>query len=341
MPVAVAHRTHDSHAMSASAALPLRRMLLAILVVSIWGMNFVAIKLALHDLPPLLLCTLRFVFVAVPALFFVERPAIPFRQLLLYGFTMFGFQFGFMFLGMTLGMSAGLASLVLQFQVFATLALSAVVVKETLSVVQIAGALVASTGFVVVGLHTGGDVTVAGMICLLLAAISWSIGNLTARRIGKVNPVSLVVWGGLVVPLPMGLASLVFEGPQVVWHSLTHVGLTAVLATAFTVYFSTLVAYSLWSWLLARHPATIVTPFALLVPVCGMLSSAWFLGEPLPGWKLAAAALVIAGLSLNVFGSTLRAVRGPNGNAPFVGEVDGRPSKVESRNSLKPTAVEG
>jgi O-acetylserine/cysteine efflux transporter len=71
---------------------------------------------------------------------------------------------------------------------------------------------------------------------------------------------------------------------------------------AYIVYLSTLVAYSLWSWLLARHPATTVTPFALLVPVFGMLSSALLLGEPLPAWKLAAAALVIAGLSLNVFG---------------------------------------
>ena len=87
--------------------------------------------------------------------------------------------------------------------------------------------------------------------------------------------------------------------------------LTAVLCTAYTVYASTLVAYSLWSWLLARHPATTVTPFALLVPVFGMLSSALLLGEPLPGWKLAAAGLVIAGLSLTVFGHRLSALFRP------------------------------
>lgn len=289
-----------------SSALPLRRALLAVLIVTIWGSNFVAIKLALHDLPPLLLCTLRFVFVALPAVFFVKRPAVPLAQLLTYGFTMFAFQFAFMFLGMQVGMSAGLASLVLQLQVFFTLALSAVVLKERLSALQVAGALVAVGGFVVVGLHTGGDVTFAGFACLTLAAASWSVGNLTARRIGKVNPVGLVVWGGLVVPLPMALASLVFEGPATLAHSLTHVGWPAILGTAYTVYFSTLLAYSLWSWLLARHPATVVTPFALLVPVAGMLSSALFLHEPLPGWKFLAAALVIGGLGLNIFGAGRR-----------------------------------
>ena len=285
-----------------AAALPFRHLLLALLIVAIWGSNFVAVKLALQDLPPLLLCALRFVLVSLPAVFFLRRPDVPVRQLLTYGFSMFGFQFGFLFLGMKLGVSAGLASLVLQFQVFVTLALAATVLKERISPAQIAGALIAGAGFVVVGTHTGGDVTIAGLACVLLAAVSWGFGNFTSKRLGRVNPLALVVWGGLVVPVPMAVASLVFEGPAVIVHSLTHVGATALLSVAYIVYLSTLVAYSLWSWLLARHPATTVTPFALLVPVFGMLSSTLALGEPLPAWKLAAAALVISGLALNVFG---------------------------------------
>lgn len=288
-----------------AATLPIRRLLLALLIVAIWGSNFVAIKLALHDLPPLLLVTLRFIFVAVPAVFFLPRPAVPVRRLLVYGFSMFGFQFGFMFLGMKLGVSAGLASLILQFQVFVTLGLAVVFLKETVAWPQIVGALTATAGFVVVGLHTGGDVTVAGFLCLLLAAVSWAIGNLTSKRLGKVNALALVVWGSLPVAGAMAIASLVIEGPALIIHSLSQVGLRAILSTAYTVYFSTLVAYSLWSWLLSHHPATTVTPFALLVPVFGMITSALFLGEPLPAWKLLAATLVIAGLSLTIFGTGL------------------------------------
>lgn len=289
-------------------ALPLRHLLLALLIVCIWGSNFVAVKLALHDLPPLLLCALRFVFVSIPAVFFLRRPEVPVRQLLTYGFSMFAFQFGFLFLGMKLGVSAGLASLVLQFQVFVTLALAAMVLKERVSLAQIAGALIAGLGFVVVGMHIGGDVTIAGLACVLLAAVSWGFGNFTSKRLGRVNPLALVVWGGLVVPIPMTVASLVFEGPEVIFHSLTHVGATAMLSVAYIVYLSTLVAYSLWSWLLARHHATTVTPFALLVPVFGMVSSALVLGEPVTVWKLEAAALVLAGLSLNVFGPRVRSL---------------------------------
>lgn len=289
------------------ATLPLRHILLALIVVSIWGSNFVAIKLSLVDLPPFLLCALRFVFVSLPLAFFVPKPELSWKQLTGYGLTMFAAQFALMFLGMKLGMPAGLASLVLQFQVFVSLALSVVMLGERVRVVQVTGALVAAVGFTLVGLHTGGDVTIAGLVCLLLAGTSWGFANVTSRRLGKVNPLALVVWGGLVVPLPMLAGSLVFEGgPTVIWHAVTHTGLSAWLGLAYTVYLSTLVAYSMWSWLLAHYPASSVTPFTLLVPIFGMVTSAIYLGEPLPAWKLEAAALVIAGLVLCVFGPRLQ-----------------------------------
>ncbi|MBC7368695.1 MAG: EamA family transporter [Undibacterium sp.] len=288
-----------------AAAFPFRHLLLALLIVSIWGANFVAVKIALRELPPLLLCALRFIAVVVPFIFFVPRPAVTLRQLLGYGLTMFALQFGFLFFGMKLGMPAGLTSLVLQFQVFVTLALAAVVLKERISPAQIAGALIACAGFAIVALHTDGEVTAAGLGCLLLAATSWGYANFSSKRLGRVNPLSLVVWGSLVVPLPMMLASLIFEGPGLIAHSLTHLHAATLWSVAYIVYGSTLVGYSLWSWLLSRHPASTVTPFALLVPVSGMLSSAIVLGEPLPVWKLQAGALVIAGLALNIFGPRL------------------------------------
>ena len=287
------------------AALPIRHILLAFLTVTIWGSNFVAIKLALHDLPPLLLCALRFVFVSLPLVFFLPRPAITWRQLITYGLTMFALQFACMFMAMQLGLSAGLASVMLQLQVFITLGLSVTFLRERLSFPQIAGTLVAVAGFAIVALHSGGEVPLTGVVCAMLAACSWGYGNFMSRSLGKVNSLALVAWAGLVVPLPMGLASLIFEGPTRIGQSLTHVGWPAALSLAFIVYVSTHVGYTLWSWLLARHPASAITPFALLVPVIGMISSALFLHEALPAWKLEAAGLVLTGLTVTVFGPRL------------------------------------
>src|SRR5687767_2620302 len=169
-----------------ATTLPVRHLLLALLIVFIWGTNFVAIKVALRDLPPLLLCAVRFVLVALPMVFFVPRPAVSWRQLVTYGLTMFGLHFGFLFLGMKLGMSAGLASLTLQFQVFVTLALAAVVLKERISLVQIVGALTAFGGFAIVAVNTGGEVTLAGLGCVLLGATSWGYANFTSKKLGRV-----------------------------------------------------------------------------------------------------------------------------------------------------------
>ena len=78
---------------------------------------------------------------------------------------------------------------------------------------------------------------------------------------------------------------------------------------------NTLEARHLWQallgeppgWLLARHQAVHVVPMALGVPVFGMVAAALWLGEPLPAWKLGAAALVMGGLALDLFWPQLRA----------------------------------
>ena len=93
----------------------------ALLVILVWGLNFVVIRVGLDDLPPMLLGAMRFTLAAIPAVFFIRRPKIPLRWLLAYGLTISFGQFAFLFSAMTVGMPAGLASLVLQSQAFFTL----------------------------------------------------------------------------------------------------------------------------------------------------------------------------------------------------------------------------
>ena len=54
----------------------------ALLVVLVWGVNFVVIKWGVHDLPPLLLGGLRFVLAALPAGWLIARPALPWPYVL-------------------------------------------------------------------------------------------------------------------------------------------------------------------------------------------------------------------------------------------------------------------
>ena len=100
-----------------------------------------------------------------------------------------------------------------------------------------------------------------------------------SRRVRSASGLSLTVWSGAFVPVPMFLLSLAVDGPHEVGHALAHLPLTAVLATLYTAYLASLVGYRTWNLLLGRHPAAAVVPFALLVPVVGMVAAWTVQGE--------------------------------------------------------------
>jgi O-acetylserine/cysteine efflux transporter len=284
-----------------SAALPIRHFLLALAVVAVWGSNFVVIKLGLAHLPPLLFAALRFLFALLPAVFFLHRPAVRWRELAAYGVLIGAGQFGLLYLAMKRDISPGLASLVVQTQVFFTIGMAMRLSQERLQRYQWAALALAVAGIGVIAAHTDATTTALGLVLVLLAAFSWAAGNLVARRAGSANMLAYVVWASLFSVPPLLALSLVFEGPQAIAEGLRAAGPGTWAAVLWQSVGNTLFGYAAWAWLLARHPAATVSPMALLVPVFGMGASAGWLGEPLPGWKLGAAALVMGGLAINLF----------------------------------------
>jgi O-acetylserine/cysteine efflux transporter len=274
--------------------------LLALLVMAVWGTNFVVIKFALGVLPPLLFATLRFMLV-VPALFFLKRPAVPLWHLAAYGVLIGAGQFGLLYIAMTGFISPGLASLVLQTQVVFTIGLSMIFTGERIRAYQIGAVLLAGAGIVVIATHAHGSATPLGLTLAIGAAFSWAAGNVVARLGGRVNMLAYVAWSSLFSVPPLIALSLLFEGPAAIATGLSHLDAVVLGAVVWQSVGNTLFGYSLWAWLMSRHPAATISPMALLVPVFGMSASAWLLGEPLQDWKLAAAAFVLGGLAVNFF----------------------------------------
>lgn len=283
-------------------------LLIALVVVAVWGVNFAVIKLGLREVSPLALGVWRFALAVFPWIFFVRRPQAPVRLVVLYGLLIFAMQFGFLFTGMKVGMSAGLSSLILQLQVFFTIGLSVLVLGERPTSWQLAGAVLAFCGVGVVALNVGGDVTLPGLALLIAAAASWGGGNIASKLISQqaaaVTMLGLVVWGSLVALPPLAIVALVIDR-EAFLASFTGLDWVSLGAIAYIVYLSTLFGFAAWASLLGRYPVSTVAPFTLLVPVFGFLGSAVLLGEPLQGWKLMASGLVVAGLCLNLFGPQL------------------------------------
>ncbi|MGY6160265.1 EamA family transporter [Paraburkholderia strydomiana] len=279
-----------------------RDLLLALIVVIAWGVNFVVIKVGLHGVPPMLLGALRFMLAAFPAVFFVKRPQLPWRWLLAYGVTISLGQFAFLFSAMYVGMPAGLASLVLQAQAFFTLIFAAFFLHERFRLPNVAGLLIAAAGLAVIGMQGGHAMTLAGFLLTLCAACSWALGNIVTKKVGKVDLVGLVVWGSLIPPLPFLALSYALEGPQRIAAALSGISAMSIFAIVYLAFIATLIGYGLWSRLLSRYPASQVAPFSLLVPIVGLASASLFLDERLSGAQIAGAVLVMAGLAVNVFG---------------------------------------
>lgn len=284
--------------------MPLRHVLLALLVVAIWGFNFVVIKLSVEAFPPILAAALRFTAAAFPAVLFVRPPKAPWPLVLAFGLTFGVALYGFLNLAIAWGMPAGLSSLVLQTQAFFTMIIAFVVLGERPSRFQVLGAGIAFAGIAVIATERLEGTALLPLVMVLLAALSWGLANVLTKKAGKINALSFTVWGVLAAPLPLFALSLATEGwPQVAaalrGFSWSDAGLIAFLA-----YPATLLGGAIWSWLLGRHPASVVAPFTLLVPITGIASGYLVLGEQISWIEVGGGLLVIAGLVV-----TLRRVR--------------------------------
>ena len=280
----------------------LRDILILCLVAFLWGFNFIVIRWGLDAFPPLLFSALRFAVCLVPIAFGVARPQIPWSQLLLLGTTLGLLVFALLYLGIHFGLGAGLASVVMQAQVFFTLLLASVVLGEELRARTIAASLVAFLGLALIA--TGGDAsfTVLGFALTLAGAFAWGVSNVLMKRLPPVNALNLMVWISIVPPLPLLLASYVFEGPEAISTALQGVSLPGTLTILYTSAVSTIFAYGVWGNLMQKYSASRVAPFALLVPVAGLASARFFLGAELNTAEWLGAAGILLALVINTVG---------------------------------------
>ncbi|ACO45562.1 EamA family transporter [Deinococcus deserti] len=286
-----------------AAPMTIRSLGLALLITFIWGVNFVVIRWSVDDAPPLLVAALRFLVAAIPAVFFVPRPAVSGRILWGYGLAVGVVQFGLLYLAISLGMSAGMGSLLMQTQAFFTALLAARLLGEKIAPWQAAGMSLAFIGMAVIGAMAGGDVPLFPLLLTLTAALGWSASNLLVRASGQANVFSLVIWSSLIPPIPLALLAGLTSGWDTVVQALTNGGAMFWGAVLFMGLGNTVLGFGIWAALIQRHGASRVAPLSLLVPVFGMLASALVLQEAFPPGKIAGALLVLVGLLLHVFGA--------------------------------------
>jgi O-acetylserine/cysteine efflux transporter len=288
-------------------------LILALLVVTIWGANFTVIKLGLDDVPPMLLVALRFMLASFPAIFFVRPPEIHISYLISYGVTVGVGQFGCLFYGMHIGMPAGAASVVLQSQAFFTLFFATIFLREAVANVQWLGLVVAAIGLGLVGHNDQTSVLAipkAALMLTLCGAASWGLSNIIVRKASAsailngrtLNMFSLVVWSSLIPPLPLLGLAMLLDSPARIVESFTHLNGISIFSIVYLAFGATLIGFGIWSKLLSKHSAGKVAPLSLFVPVTGLLTARIVLNEQFSYYQWAGCLCVILGLLVSSFG---------------------------------------
>lgn len=279
----------------------------ALAVVVIWGLNFIAIKIGTQEVPPIMLCVLRFIAVIFPFIFFFPRPPVAWRWLIALGLTLNAGQFALLFLGIKLGISAGLASIVLQAQTFFTLLFAVLFLGERCMKNHLVGLFLATIGMLVIGLKQGANMTLIGFWMTVAAAANGGAGNVIIRKVTQETPsfsmIALLVWAGAVAIIPTSLLSLLVDGIDTWKTALSNLSWRTFASLAYLSYVAIFAGFGLWGKLLSRHPAGVVSSFGLLVPIVGIVSSALLLGESLTVWQIIGVVLVMFGLSVTVLGT--------------------------------------
>ena len=286
-----------------------RDIALAVAVMAIWGVNFVAIETGLDHFPPLLFNALRFTLAAFPALFFVGRPRVPWRWVVAVGLALGVTKFSLLFAGMAAGMPAGLSSLVLQSQAVFTVLFAVLLLRERPRPVQVGGLLLALAGVGVVATRMGANL--GAFLLIIGAAVAWGLSNIATRKASPPDTLRFMVWVSAVASGPLILLSLLLDGPSADVAALRAIDGEAVLALAYVALISTLGGFAGWGFLLRRYGAATVAPFSMLVPFFGMASAALVLGERIHPIDIAGGVLVVGGILLGLVASrtTPRALR--------------------------------
>ena len=273
-----------------------RHIGMALAIVLIWGVNFIAIGHALEGFPPILLAAVRFTLTGLAA-FFLPRP----KEVRWYwiagisAFTFFG-QYVLLFTGMSHGMPDGLASLVLQCQAPFTVLAAGLLLRERTSARQLLGIAAAVAGLGVIGAGRGGNVPLGSLLLVIGAGASWALGSVCNRKAGAANGFALMVWASLYAAPPLLLTSLLTEGPHRIGYAFAHLHAGPVLGLLYVVLLSTFVAMGAWVVLITRYPASAVAPYTLGVPPIGILAALIANGERMTTLEIAGSAVVLAGL---------------------------------------------
>jgi drug/metabolite transporter (DMT)-like permease len=269
----------------------------------VWSSTWLAIKVGLHDLPPISFVAIRFL-IAIVVLIAVSlgrarllpRNQSDYALLASTGVLMFAVNYGLLFWA-ELHVSSGLAA-VLQatIPIFGMVFAHFILPNEPMRMQKLAGALLAVAGVAIICarlLDFNGPLAFWGGLGIVFGAAGAALSNvLLKRRAIQLAPAMIAAWQMIFGTLPMLVTGFAVEGNPVRFHWST----MSIFCLLYLAIIGSALTFLLLYWLLPRMTVTNLQTISLITPP-GAVMLGWLLGrEKFPPWSLFGAFFVLAGV---------------------------------------------
>jgi len=275
-----------------------KHVVMAFIIVILWGLNFVTLKIAVLSLPPIFLAGLRFFLISFPWIFFVKKPKVSNKQFFSLPITLGVLQYSLLYYGMSTGLSVGLSSVILQTQSFFTVIMSAFLIKEKPSLNEIIGLIIGMLGVIILLTYNDGDFKLEAIFIILAAAMSWGVANIQLKNLGNINMVSFLIWISPLAAILLFIISFILEYDSLLKIDFSNIEIKVFLSIFYTAYISTVIGFTMWQYLLNKYKSIQITPYGLLVPVTGSIFGYIILNEVLEIYQIISGIIIIIGLMI-------------------------------------------
>lgn len=271
-------------------------VLIALVMNIMWGLNLVAVKMAVDLVEPLTAAWLRQVMVmliCLPALKIIEGRM---RELLLLG-ALAGGAF-YIIVNISMAVTTNVSALAIAGQLGApfSLILAILFLGEKVHKYRIAGMTLAFAGVVMLVFDPHAGKEQLGLALTALASLIWAICSLIQRRLVGVPVLTIYAWIGLVGTLVLLPCALWLE--PVAMATMSDLPLSSLGWILFSALGSTVIGQGAMSLLLQRHPVSIVVPLTLPTPVISVVAASMWFGTALTPVMIAGGAIVLAGVAI-------------------------------------------
>lgn len=282
-------------------------ILVALLVVTVWGGNFVAMRTGVLDLPPYLTLTLRMIVAAAALVWFVKWPKDSWGLLFLVAFTMSTLHFGLGLIGIQ-HVEAGTGAIAMQTSVPFAALIAWLFFREAFGWRRIGGMIISFAGIIIIAGMPKLDGNEIMLGVMIVSAFFFAVASILIKQLKTTDFMSLNGWITILALPQAALASLVLESGQIT--AIQNAPWQAWAGIAYMALGASIIGQGLWYWLLPRHQTNRIMPFTLLVPVIGVAFGILLLNETLTWQMVVGGGVTIAGVAIILTHRSTPIVRG-------------------------------